>query len=363
MQWQIIDAPGAIAPGGHVAMSRDQPITPAASCPHSWGCTRDDRLNVQDTWLLCMNDFESLSVYVSAVSALIALWAIVISRRTASDQKQIAQRTQQLEERSLAATHHAKYSELLFSVQVGISESADRLSQEARQALESMIHLVDALSSKAGVRPARHIFDEICESLYKAFAPELLWQSGLNLATRFSALKWLDEDLEALYEHRNEIEKRATKAAQDLKEIQRRNPNARAERLVVESAGFQLRLLELCDRIAPSDRNKLLQAAIPSILKFSAVHHEEQPKLVEALQRLQRGLDQNRLEEFPLKESPALHMEYRREMARIESMECFSLADAEYLEGINVGFIMGQLLYFGSLLYTMQMCTQWPGRR
>ncbi|MNL89493.1 hypothetical protein D3C87_2198330 [compost metagenome] len=54
-----------------------------------------------------------------------------------------------------------------------------------------------------------------------------------------------------------------------------------------------------------------------------------------------------------------LYAEYKREMAGIETLETLSLSEAKNLDGVRIKFVVGQLLYFGSLLYAMQMCNDW----
>jgi hypothetical protein len=306
-----------------------------------------------------MTEYETLSLFISIIGAVIALRAIVVSRKTAEDQRRIAQRMQQLEERNLAATHHGKYSTLLYAVRSDVKASKDRLSEAAWLSMAKLHDLFDSLSNDQGVRPTRHIFDELCESIYRGFAPHLGRQSGLVLSSRFTAMKYVEEELDTLRKHRLEIEQRADQEALDLRRIYKKDPNTRLERLVLESAGFQLVLLTLCDRFTEENRDKLLQAALPPILEFVAVHDEERPKLVAAQQQLEQGLGQNELEEFQLRESQVLYAEYMREMAGIETLETLSLSEAKNLGGVRIKFVVGQLLYFGSLLYTMQMCNDW----
>ncbi|CAN7167100.1 hypothetical protein LJR161_000218 [Variovorax paradoxus] len=306
-----------------------------------------------------MTEYENLSLYLSAISAFIALWAIVVSRRTAEEQRRIAQRMQELEERNLAATHYGKYSTLLYAVRSDVKASKDRLSDAAWQSMTRLHDLFDSLSNDQSVRPTRHIFDELCESIYRGFAPHLTQQSGSVLASRFAAMKYVEEQLDTLRNHRAEIQKRADHEVLDLRRIYKKDPDARLERLVLESARFQGGLLTLCDRFTEENRDKLLQAALRPVLEFVAVHDEERPKLVAAQQRLEQGLGKNELEEFQLRESQVLYAEYKREMAGIETLETLSLSEAKNLDGVRIKFVVGQLLYFGSLLYAMQMCNDW----
>uniref|UniRef100_UPI000D378DD4 hypothetical protein n=1 Tax=unclassified Variovorax TaxID=663243 RepID=UPI000D378DD4 len=306
-----------------------------------------------------MTEYETLSLFISIVGAIIALRAIVVSRKTAEDQRRIAQRMQQLEERNLAATHYGKYSKLLYAVRSDVKASKDRLSEAAWQSMARLRDLFDNLSNDQSVRPTRHIFDELCESLYRGFAPHLGRQFAMRLSSRFTALKYVEEELDTLRNHRVEIQKRAVHEVLDLERVYKKDPDARLERLVLGSAGFQLGLLTLCDRFTQENRDKLLQAALRPVLDFVAVHDEERPKLIVAQQQLEQGLRQNELEEFKLPESQALYAEYKREMAGIETLETLSLSEAKNLDGVRIKFVVGLLLYFGSLLYTMHMCNDW----
>jgi hypothetical protein len=306
-----------------------------------------------------MTEYDTLSLFISIVGAIIALRAIVVSRKTAEDQRLIAQRMQQLEERNLAATHHGKYSTLLYAVRSDVKASKDRLSETAERSMRKLHDLFDGLSSDQSVRPTRHIFDELCESVYRGFAPHQARQSGMVLSSRFTTLKYVEEEIDTLRNHRMEIYKRADHEVLDLRHRYKKDPDARLERLVLESARFQRGLLTLCDRFAEENRDKLLRAALRPVLEFVTVHDEERPKLIAAQNQLEQGLGQSELEEFQLRESQMLYAEYKREMAEIETLETLSLSEARNLDGVRIKFVVGQLLYFGSLLYTMQMCNDW----
>lgn len=306
-----------------------------------------------------MSDYESLSVLVSAVSAFIALWAIVVSRRTANEQRLIAQRTQLLEARNLAATHHGKYSELLFSTQSHAQASKSRLAEAARESFDRLCRLFDQHGDARGGRPTRHIFHDLCESIFQSFKPQLTWQTGMNLAHRFVAIRYVEDDLTSLQSKESDIQRRARKEVVDLNCLYRSDPNLPLETVVLASAKFQLNLLELGKRISSEAQNHLLQAALVPIATYAQVHENERTFLEEAQRRLQRGLDQNALEEFPLSESPVLLREYKRELAKLNALEHFTLSQARYFEGVRIPTAIAELLYFGGLLFTVQMYFDW----
>lgn len=305
-----------------------------------------------------MSDYESLSVLVSTLSAFVALWAIIVSRKTANEQKLIAHRTQHLEARNLAATHHGKYSELLFAIQSDAQDSKNRLVDAARDSLDQLCRLFDQFGGKDG-RPTRHIFHELCDLIFQAFRPQLTWQTGMRLAHRFVAVKYVEDDLTSLLAHESEIRKRASKEVIDLRSIYRSDPNQLLESIVLASAKFQLYLLELGKRIPPEAQNQLLQAALVPISAYAQIHENERTLLEEAQMQLQRGLDQNALEEFPLSESPALLREYKRELAKLNALEHFSLSQARHFEGVRIPTAIAELLYFGGILFTVQMHFDW----
>jgi hypothetical protein len=310
-----------------------------------------------------MSNYESSSLFISVISALIALWAIIISRNTASDQRQIAYRTQLLEARNLAATHHGKYSELLFSVQSEVQQQKDLLARAARDSLSRICHLFDQFSSREAGRSTRHIFREACKLIYEGFRPQLTWQTGLNLSDRYVSFRYAEDDLQTLLSQKQTLEARATKEVLNLEAEYKKDPNQQLEQLVLASAKFQLLLLELYNRVGPQDRQLLFKAAIEAIAPFISTHDESRPVLSEAQERLRHGLEQNALEEFSLRDkSPTLYAEYKRELAKLNVLEELSLSNTKVLARVEISTPIAELLYVGGLLFSIQMCWNWGSK-
>ena len=306
-----------------------------------------------------MSEYETLSLIVSLISALIAVWAIIVSRRTANEQRQVAQHAHLLEVRNLAATHHGKYSELLFAVRSDIQETKDHVANSSRDAFGELCDLFDRFGDSEGGRPTRHLFHEICESIYEAFRPQLTWQTGLNLLHRYQVFRHVEDEIQVSPADREELEAEAAREALDLRREYKRDPNRALERLVMSSSRFRLSVLALQDRIDAESGNRLLQAALPPLIKYVQVHESVVGQFRQAHETLANALKRNELEEFPLRGSGGLYAAYERELAKLNALVELRPYGVEGMQGIRLHAPISTLIYMGALLYTAQMCWEW----
>lgn len=314
-----------------------------------------------------MSNYEVLSILVSVISASIALWAIVVSRKTADEQKNIAHRTQILESRNLIATHHRKYSDLLFSVQNQTKQYVEELSEAAYSSLDKLIRLFDKfgvvpLSHELHQRQTRHIFYEECEKLYQSFNPHLVCQNGMNLRRRFYALR--DIDSKELGESEVEQLKRKAKTEDiQLQKICREDTDEELENRVIESYEFRLNVQKLLSRISIKDRPIIFQEALQTLSPFIATYERGREVLALAQKKLEDGLAQNELEEFSLEESPELFETYKQELAKLELLQNLDLTDICCMTDVQVENSIPELIFVGTMLYTISMYSSWGKRR
>lgn len=310
-----------------------------------------------------MSNYEMLSILVSVISAFVALWAIVVSRKTANEQKQIAHRAQLLESRNLIATHHGKYSELLSSVQEQTKQCKEELSKAAYSSLNELSMLfhnygVVPPSPAMHQRQTRHIFYKGCEQLYQAFSPHLSWRDSMNLRIRYNQLRDIDSN-ELSKSEVEQLEKDAEFEDLQLAEMYREDANHELENRVVGSYGFRLLVQQLLARISAKNRPQILHEALQKLIPFFATYEQGNEILALAQKKLEDGLAQNELEEFSLKESPALYAAYKEELAKLEIIQNLDLTGIRCLADIEVKNSIPELIYIGSVLYTISMCRQW----
>ena len=321
-----------------------------------------------------MSDFELFSILVSLVSLCIALRAIVVSRKTADEsrriadeQKNIAHRTQVLESRNLIATHHGKYSDLLFSVRSQTKQYAEELSESAYSALNELIRLFDKFgvvppSHELHPRQTRHIFYKECEKLYQSFNPHLTSRNGMNLRSRLNALR--DIDSKELSESEVEqLEEEAKTEDIQLEEACREDSNEELENRVIESYEFRLNVQKLLSRISIKDRPIIFHEALQKLAPFIATYESGKEVLALAQKKLEDGLAQNELEEFSLKESPELLETYKQELAKLEILQNLDLTDICCMADVQVENSIPELIFVGTMLYTISMYSSWGQRR
>jgi hypothetical protein len=310
-----------------------------------------------------MSNYEDLSILISVISAVVALWAIVVSRTTAEEQKNIAHRTQVLESRNLIATHHGKYSDLLFSVQSQTKQYAEELSEAAYSALDELIRLFDKFgviptSRELHPRQTRHIFYKECERLYQSFNPHLTSRNGMNLRGRFYALR--DIDGKELSESEVERLEREAKAEDiQLEKACREDSNEELENRVIESYEFRMNVQKLLSRISIKDRPIIFQEALQKLVPFIATYESGKEVLALAQKKLEDGLAQNELEEFSLKESPELLEAYKQELAKLEILQNLDLTCVSCMADMQVKNSIPELIFVGTMLYTISMYSSW----
>lgn len=321
-----------------------------------------------------MIDHESLGITVSLLSAFIALWAIIVSRKTADEsrritdeQKNIAHRTQILESRNLIATHNGKYSELLFSVQNEIKPYKKELAEAADRSLRELCRLfgkfgVSQHNPAKHQRQTRHVFHEICEKLHEAFNPHLSWRSGMNLSMRYNRLRDIDSD-ELNESEIEQLEKDAEIENIQLAKICREDINQELENIVVESYRFRFLVQQLLTRVSAENRPLIFQEALQKLSPFLTIYEQAKVSLALAQKKLEDGLAQNELEEFSLKESPSLLVAYKEEIAKLKILQGLDLTDIRCLADIQVNDSIPELIYIGSVLYTISMYWDWGHSR
>ncbi|MFH2140377.1 MAG: hypothetical protein ABII63_06245 [Pseudomonadota bacterium] len=310
-----------------------------------------------------MNKYEILSVLVSVLSAGIALWAIIVSRKTANEQKNIAHRTQILEARNLMATHHAKYSELLFSVKSNTKESIRDLSESAYSSLQDLLRLLDRYgalpdSSEEHPRHTRHIFFRMCESIYQAISPHFLVRNSMNIRMRYNRLR--DISCEKLIE--GEIA--GLRETYDLESLFSPkhihiDSSDEFENTVIGSNEFRYSVQQILKRIETSDHPKLFHEAMQKIEPFLEKYEAVIVDVSTAHTKLEDGLFQNTLEEFSLRESPELYAEYMKELAKLDLLQNLDITDIRCLTDIQVRNSIPELIFIGVLLHTIFLYAAW----
>lgn len=306
-----------------------------------------------------MTNYEILTISVSCVSAVVALSALALNRRTAAEQKTLKHAAFHQDSRALAATHHAPYSELLFQVEQETEQATGELTAAAHEALDRIYMLVDQHSTESGLRPARHLYHEACELIFRAFKGQLGWQRGLNLVSRYQTFRY-GEDFAVDPNQFPKLRKQVRKELIDFERWYKEDPNEALERRLVASPSFVLLLENLRARLPEDRRQALFHSGLEAINEYRAAHHENEDSIRRGYQKLKDGLVKNTYEEFSLKESPRLFQRYTERMAKLETLAAFSLPNWGNLPAtFRVDSPTQQLVYAGAILYTVQLYWAW----
>lgn len=309
-----------------------------------------------------MNKYETLTLALAGLSFLVALlsagvaiWAILVSKDAARSQIAIA-------ERAARAANLSKYSSLLFDVQTEIAGSKKRLIDAAGEIHTVLCHLFDQYGNQDGARPVRHLYGELTECVFDAFRNELGWQHADNLARRFVSVRYVEDSIDELRLLKKKLNAKARWDNFHFLRKYRKKTNRHNEHDLLKSATFQLKIVDLCDRLDSERRNDLMEAAMTAIIRYAELHSTRCEFLESNILKLEAGLKQNELEEhFSLSKSPLLHKKYLNELAKLKTLVRFSLADSSiFLDSkFKTPTPIGELIYFGSLLYAIQMEWSW----
>lgn len=281
-----------------------------------------------------MSVYEMLTLGLSALSMLIALWAAFVSHRTAYHQRDLASRAHLLEERNVLAAHHLKYRELLRGVRGELDDIKLRLSESAQQAFFDLAHLFDEFGMRRERRPARHVFRDMCEMVFGIYRRDLTKQSGSTLVRRFGAVRRMDDAL-----------------AFASKNVKIRRP---ASSMLMGRALGVLR-----DRVPAIQRNRLLQASLPVVLKHTEAHGAEVPLMEAALAKVRLAMQEGESEAFRLAESTDLHLQFQRTAQELDALIQLRLSTVKHLSGVKVATPLSELLHIGVVLYAIEMCMDW----
>ncbi len=301
-----------------------------------------------------MSKYELLSLIVAGLSLFVATWAIAVSKHTAKSQAVMTGR-------NLLATNHTKYSNLLFEVQTATQDAKERLTDTARDIHDQLCHLFDQYGTRDGVRPVRHLYDEVIQWTFDSFRGELARQPVLNLGRRFASFRYVEDSIDELRLTKRKLQAKARWERLALRRTYQKNRNGHFEHVVLKSATFNLLVVDLCDRVRSESRSDLFRPAIIAISRYTDLHREHRAIFEENIAKLEAGLRQNELEEFALSESSPLFQKYRLELSKLETIEHFSLDDSQiFLESkFPTPTPIGELIYFGGLLYAISMEWAW----
>lgn len=302
---------------------------------------------------------ENIELLLSAGSVTIALWSLIVAKRTAKAQERVAQREDARERRNANATHLQKYSELLIEVRAQTKAAKLEIRDSADEAFKQLQWLVDDIASAKPPRQSRHLFHQLSEGISDAFAPEFGYQYEQNLLWRFAGvrrmLRELSESCAARTSQADEAPGMTAWVAALSNWLPGTSSQLRpsAERQLLLSESFTGLFGELNSRLDADAGRRLLRASLDPIESFCELQRRIRPTLDAARDRLQDALDRNLAEEFKLSESATLHAQLEWEMRALGLLSGLSLADMKHFRQHDVVDAVPELIHSGAVLYSL----------
>lgn len=304
-----------------------------------------------------MTDLELITAACGIGGFAISVWSLKVARRAERGQREAAIAIYTHERRNSAAVHLQKYSDLLGEVRDATKAAKEEVQSHADEVLNSLYYLVDDVATFGAPRHSRHLFHEMSEEIFNAFAPELSFEHETNICTRFGAVR------ARLREMSDGCKRAEPVGIEDrgwfsslLARLTSSPPNHyRSEHRLLSSEKFVALYSELDSRLDSSSGRRLLLESIDRIEVLCQAQRKLRPVLESGLSRLANALDRNSSEEFKLKEYPQLNAKIRAEMRALGLMARLGLNDITHFRDHDVVDALPEVIHAGAVLFTLGM--------
>jgi len=291
--------------------------------------------------------------FFSLIIAFVAYRHTVTSSRDNAKQIQDISNTHLRLSSNIAISEASqKYVLLLANVNREFEEIVSKLAYPALIASTKIGDVFDEFDTQNQARPyLRHAFHTGVTVVREAYDKELTYQTGLNLASRLRALKFIKGDV-ATYQP--EKPDRSIFAF-----LRKHNKPNGAEEIINASMVFWDSLKKIYDRIPEEKEAALFHRIHPYIEEYSRLHRESRQRLEELEKQLEAAIKENSLEMFEIRDVPSLGTKLYRVKGDIGRVRELYFPDLHGLDGISVNDGIAYSLYAASVLFIVSQHFMW----
>ena len=291
--------------------------------------------------------------FFSLIVAFVAYrHAVTSSRDNAKQIQDISNTHLRLSSNIAISEASQKYVSLLANVNREFEEIVGKLAYPALNASTKIGDVFDYFDTQNQAHPyLRHAFHTGITVVREAYDKELTYQTGLNLASRLRALKFIKGNV-ATYQP--EKPDRSIFAF-----LRKQNKPNGPEEIINSSTVFWDSLKTIYDRIPEEKEAELFHRTHPYIDEYSRLHRESRQRLEELEKQLEDAIKENSLEMFEIRDVPSLGTKFYRVKGDIGRVRELYFPDLHGLDGISVHDGIAYSLYAASALFIVSQHFMW----
>ena len=289
----------------------------------------------------------------SLIVAFVAYRHTVASSRDNSKQIQEISNTHLRLASNIAVSEASqKYVSLLSSINKEFEEIVDKLAYPALDASTKIGSVFDDFDTQNLTHPyLRHAFHTGITVVREAYDKELTYQTGLNLASRLRALKFIKGDVAS---YQPEKPDRSI-----FSFLRKQSKPSGPEDAINASSVFWDSLKTIYDRIPEEKEAELFRCTFPYIEEYSRLHRESRQRLEELEKQLEDAIKENSLEMFDIRDVPGLGAKFYRVKGDIGRVKELYFPDLNGIGEIPVHDGISYSLYAASVLFIVSQHFMW----
>ena len=272
---------------------------------------------------------EAIAFFSLVVAFMAYRYTVMSSRDNAKQIQDISNTHLRLSSNIAISEASQKYVSLLANVNREFGEIVSKLASPALKASTKIGNVFDDFDTQNQAHPyLRHAFHTGITVIREAYDKELTFQTGLNLASRLSALKFIKEDVSAYQPEKPDRSIFAFLRKQS-------KPNG-PEEIINASMVFWDSLKTIYARIPEEKEAELFHRTYPYLEEYSRLHGESRQRLEELEKQLEAAIKENSLEMFEIRDVPRLGTKFYRVKGDIGRVRELYFPDLHGLDGISV---------------------------
>lgn len=245
-----------------------------------------------------------------------------------------------------------KYVSLLSNINREFEEIVGKLAYPALDASTKIGSVFDEFDTKSLTHPyLRHAFHTSITVVREAYDKELTYQTGLNLASRLRALKFIKGDVAS---YQPEKPDRSI-----FSFLRKQNKPSSPEDAIKVSSVFWDSLKTIYDRIPEEKEAELFRRTFPYTEEYSRLHRESRQRLEELEKQLEDAIKENLLEMFDIRDVPGLGAKFYIVKGDIGRVRELYFPDMNGLGEIPVRDGISYSLYAASVLFIVSQHFMW----
>ncbi|MQR00670.1 hypothetical protein [Glaciimonas soli] len=294
------------------------------------------------------------SDYVASLAILVSSASAYYTKR----QSELSNIASNNDYRAHLSDHHEKYRIIVKEIEGQYRVDLETLVKLAGTTLSAITDIFDEHdTNRRSIRPLRHLIHESSEMVYYAFKGQLAWNSGSSISYRFAQISRIEDRLDPQSDQFSGGDFRRA-----FERAYHNDPEFQLEIELQQDIHFCKLVNQMRERIDPQKKGDFLKSVQEKYLDFRNLLIALQPQFGDGSIVLERALEENEMEHFPLSESPRLYRKLKRIKSRLSILNNF---DTMKIDNENIDKYQNYIsicIYICAMLFAIQDVRSWGWR-